>query len=138
MTEASDWGTAKRRLNAARARAAKSFEQYSRHMREVEEAMDAMVAAAATRPRRTQPGRPVTPTRAPDVASNHALKLHDIGEAAELLGCSSMHIYRLIAAGELRAVDIALPGAGRSKTRVRSDDMDDYVQRKAGSAPRPN
>jgi len=41
-----------------------------------------------------------------------------------------MHVYRLIAAGELRAVDIATPGAGRSKTRVRSDDLADYIDRK--------
>lgn len=40
-----------------------------------------------------------------------------------------MHIYRLIAAGELRAVDIATPGAGRSKTRVRGDDLNAYIER---------
>jgi hypothetical protein len=41
-----------------------------------------------------------------------------------------MHVYRLIAAGELPAVDIATPGAGRSKTRIRSDDLADYIDRK--------
>ena len=50
--------------------------------------------------------------------------------AAEFLGCSEMHVYRLIAAGELRAVDIATPGAGGSKTRIRSDDLADYIDRK--------
>ena len=59
------------------------------------------------------------------------IKLHPISETAELLGgCSEMHVYRLIAAGELRAVDIATPGAGRSKTRVRSDDLAAYIDRK--------
>ena len=58
-------------------------------------------------------------------------KLHPIPETAELLGgCSEMHVYRLIAAGELRAVDIATPGAGRSKTRIRSDDLAAYIDRK--------
>jgi excisionase family DNA binding protein len=58
------------------------------------------------------------------------IKLHPIPEIAELLGgCSEMHVYRLIAAGELRAVDIATPGAGRSKTRIRSDDLADYIDR---------
>ena len=33
------------------------------------------------------------------------------GAAAVRLGCSDDHIYRLIAAGELEAVDIAQPGA---------------------------
>jgi hypothetical protein len=41
-----------------------------------------------------------------------------------------MHIYRLIAAGELRAVDIATPSAGRTKTRIRGDDLADYIDRK--------
>jgi excisionase family DNA binding protein len=57
--------------------------------------------------------------------------LHSVAEAAaDILGCSEMHVYRLIAAGELTAVDIATPGAGRSKTRVRSDDLADYIDRK--------
>src|SRR5256885_2195974 len=63
--------------------------------------------------------------------AHQGIKLHPIPETAELLGgCSEMHVYRLIAAGELRAVDIATPGAGRSKTRVRSDDLADYIDRK--------
>lgn len=61
----------------------------------------------------------------------HELKLHSIPETAALLGgCSTMHVYRLIAAGELKAVDIATPGAGRPKTRIRSDHLADYIERK--------
>jgi len=41
-----------------------------------------------------------------------------------------MHIYRLIAAGELEAVDISQPGSRRSKTRIRSDHVDSYIERK--------
>ena len=37
--------------------------------------------------------------------------------AAGFLGCSEMHIYRLVAAGQLRAVDISSTGARRTKTR---------------------
>ena len=58
------------------------------------------------------------------------LVLHTVPGAAGLLRCSDMHVYRLIAAGELTAVDIATPGAGRSKTRIRSDDLADYIDRK--------
>jgi excisionase family DNA binding protein len=62
--------------------------------------------------------------------AHQGIKLHPIPETAELLGgCSEMHVYRLIAAGELTAVDIATPGAGRSKTRIRSDDLADYIKR---------
>jgi excisionase family DNA binding protein len=62
---------------------------------------------------------------------HQGVTLHSVAEAAaEILGCSEMHVYRLIAAGELTAVDIATPGAGRSKTRVRSDDLADYIDRK--------
>jgi excisionase family DNA binding protein len=62
---------------------------------------------------------------------HQSVTLHSVTEAAaEILGCSEMHVYRLIAAGELTAVDIATPGAGRSKTRIRSDDLADYIDRK--------
>ena len=62
--------------------------------------------------------------------------------AAVRLGCSDDHVYRLISMGELDAVDIAAPGAKRSKTRVRSDGIDAYIEsrtRRAGVAgsPRP-
>lgn len=58
--------------------------------------------------------------------------------AAERLGCSDMHVYRLIADGELSAVDIAQRGARRSKTRVRSDDIEAYIDRKTRSRGRAN
>jgi excisionase family DNA binding protein len=48
-------------------------------------------------------------------------------QAAERLKCSMNHIYRLIAQGELRAVDIARAGSRRTKMRVRSDDLALYV-----------
>jgi excisionase family DNA binding protein len=50
-----------------------------------------------------------------------------IAVAAARLGCSDNHVYRLIASGELPAVDIAQAGARRSKTRVRSDHVDAYI-----------
>jgi excisionase family DNA binding protein len=51
-------------------------------------------------------------------------------ETGDRLGnASEMHVYRLIADGVLRAVDIARPGAKRSKTRIRSDDLADYIER---------
>jgi excisionase family DNA binding protein len=60
-----------------------------------------------------------------------SVTLHSVAEAAaEILDCSEMHVYRLIEAGELSPVDIATPGAGRSKTRLRSDDLADYTDRK--------
>lgn len=58
------------------------------------------------------------------------VELFTIEEAAKRQKCSEMHVYRQIARGDLRAVDIASPGAGRSKTRVRSDDLADYIDRK--------
>lgn len=51
-----------------------------------------------------------------------------IPQTAERLGCSENHVYRLIAAGALRAVDIALPGSRRAKTRIREDDYAAYVK----------
>ena len=68
------------------------------------------------------------------------ITLHTIPDAAARLGCSDMHVYRLIEIGELPAVDIAQPGARRSKTRVRSDHLDAYIARRTRgrSAPAPD
>lgn len=71
----------------------------------------------------------------PRTRRERELRLYAIPMVATLLGgCSKMHVYRLITAGELKAVDISTPGSGRSKTRVRSDDLADYIDRKTRSA----
>ena len=57
-----------------------------------------------------------------------------IPAAAGQLGCSEMHIYRLIAAGQLRAVDISMPGSVRSKTRIRADDLTSYIEQQTRGA----
>jgi excisionase family DNA binding protein len=72
-------------------------------------------------------------------AATPPLVLLTPAQAGERLGASEMHVYRAIAAGDLRAVDIANPGSKRSKTRVRSDDLEAYIEartRRAGS-PQP-
>ncbi|MGH3300369.1 MAG: helix-turn-helix domain-containing protein [Streptosporangiaceae bacterium] len=56
--------------------------------------------------------------------------------AAERLGCSLNHVYRLVASGELPAVDIAQRGSRKSKTRVRSDDVDEYIDTRTRRARR--
>jgi len=63
-------------------------------------------------------------TKAEDV------ELLDIKAASAVLGCSKNHTYRLIASGELPAVDIALPGSVRPKTRVRSDHIQALIKRR--------
>jgi excisionase family DNA binding protein len=55
-------------------------------------------------------------------------QLFSVPAAAARLECSEMHIYRLVSTGELRAVDISRKGAGKSKTRIRSDDLDAYIE----------
>lgn len=55
-------------------------------------------------------------------------RLLSIEEAAERLSCSKPHVYRLIRASALRAVDISEPSSKRSKTRVRSDDLQSYIE----------
>lgn len=57
-----------------------------------------------------------------------------IPEAARELGCSGMHVYRLIASGELRAVDIAAKGARASKLRVRRDDLTAFIDARTSAA----
>ena len=62
------------------------------------------------------------------------LALYTVPGAARFLGCSEMHVYRLIGSGQLRAVDIASDGARRSKTRVRFDDLAAYIQKRTRTA----
>lgn len=61
------------------------------------------------------------------------VELYTIEEAAEILSCSGMTVYRKVLAGELRAVNIAGDGATRSKTRIRSDDLTAYIESKTRS-----
>lgn len=56
------------------------------------------------------------------------MKVLSITEAAKVLSCSRGHVYNLIAAGELRVVDIGIDG--RSKSRVYPEDLDAYLKRK--------
>ena len=55
--------------------------------------------------------------------------LYSITEAAERMGCWVCTL-RAHPAGELPTLDIATPGAGRTKTRIRSDDLAGYIERK--------
>jgi len=61
-------------------------------------------------------------------------RLLTIEQAAAMLGCSKMHIYRLATAGELTLVDIAQPGAGTTKSRISPDDLDAFIGRRTSAA----
>ena len=54
-------------------------------------------------------------------------QLLSILRAAAVLDCSRAHVYRLIATGKLRAVEIAATGT-RSKTRVRAEDLEAFIE----------
>lgn len=56
-----------------------------------------------------------------------------IDEVAEQIGCSRMHVYRLIQAGSLVPVDIAVPGAKRSRYRFTRTALTDFYQRSSSS-----
>lgn len=61
-----------------------------------------------------------------------AEQLLPVTEVAELWRCSRDHVYDLIAAGELRIVNL---GTGRAKTRVPESAMAEYVERHSRVAP---
>lgn len=63
-----------------------------------------------------------------------SIELLSVLHAAKVLDCSDDMVYDLIARGDLRAVDIAPSGSLRPKTRIRSDDLDDYINRKTRTA----
>lgn len=72
----------------------------------------------------------------PPTTPPQALHLLSVTSAAELLDCSRGHIYGLIAAGELAAVDIRARGT-RPKTRVLATEIADLVDRRARRAAAP-
>jgi excisionase family DNA binding protein len=59
-----------------------------------------------------------------------APQLFDIKTAAERLQCSRGHVYNLINDGLIPTVAI---GRGRAKTRIREQDLDDFI--KAATTP---
>lgn len=66
-------------------------------------------------------------------ASTVDVRLLAIPTVAERLDCSRGHVYRLIAAGLLRAVEIKATGK-RPKTRVRSDDLQAFIEAQTRAA----
>jgi excisionase family DNA binding protein len=54
--------------------------------------------------------------------------LYSIPETAEKLDVSPNTVYKLIADGDLRAVDMASSTAKRSRTRVRADDIEAFIE----------
>jgi hypothetical protein len=84
------------------------------------------------------PNAKARPNGGHHVTAPAELRLYTIPETAALMGgVSEMHVYRLIAAGVLDVVDIATPGSRKSKSRVRSDDLADYIKRQTRSARQP-
>jgi excisionase family DNA binding protein len=77
-------------------------------------------------------------TQAGNRIRQSSAQLLSIPAAAERLECSEMHIYRLVSSGELRAVDISRKGARKSKTRIRSDDLDAYIESRTRRAGTPS
>ena len=61
-------------------------------------------------------------------------RLLSVPDAATQLGCSRTHVYGLIAAGHLRPVEIKATGS-RSKTRIRQDDLDAFVEDRTREVP---
>lgn len=61
-------------------------------------------------------------------------QLLTIPEAAKALGCSENHIYRLVGRGELRTVDVG--NGRRPKSRIRTDDLADFIDRHTASPMR--
>lgn len=53
-------------------------------------------------------------------------KLLSVTKAAEQLDCSRGHVYGLISAGKLRAVELKAKGT-RSKTRVLAEDLEAFI-----------
>lgn len=61
-------------------------------------------------------------------------QLLSVAKAAARLDCSRGHIYNLIAARKLRAVEIRATGT-RTKTRIREEDLEAFIEAQTREAP---
>ncbi|WP_162794821.1 helix-turn-helix domain-containing protein [Nonomuraea lactucae] len=55
------------------------------------------------------------------------LQLYTIPEAAKVLGVSRSHAYRVVADGDLRVIDVGRRGGRKPMSRVRADDLADFI-----------
>ncbi|MGO2750293.1 MAG: helix-turn-helix domain-containing protein [Pseudoclavibacter sp.] len=62
----------------------------------------------------------------PRNAAREAVRLYSVPDAAEHLGVSDSYVYKRIAAGDIRVVELG--DAGRSKRRIRQDDLDSFIE----------
>lgn len=56
-------------------------------------------------------------------------------ETAAVLGCSVNSVYRLVAQGELKVINIAPAGSQRPKTRIRHADLQAFIDARAQGTP---
>jgi predicted DNA-binding transcriptional regulator AlpA len=55
--------------------------------------------------------------------------LLNMADVSQRLGCSKMHVYRLVQAGALVPVNISVPGTKRSRLRFTETSLSDYIRR---------
>lgn len=69
------------------------------------------------------------------MAESSLPQLLSVANAAEVLDCSRGHVYGLIAAGKLRAVETKAKGT-RPKTRVYESDLAEFIEANTRRADR--
>lgn len=65
-------------------------------------------------------------------ASSPTRRLASVAHVAQVLDCSQDTVMRMVARGDLPAIDI---GTGRPKTRIDLDDLDRFIARRTRRAP---
>lgn len=55
------------------------------------------------------------------------VKVLTVKQAAEALGCSAAHIYRLLHSGALAAADVSPPGSLRRSNRILVEDLNEFI-----------
>jgi excisionase family DNA binding protein len=55
--------------------------------------------------------------------------LLSVDEVAEALGCSKMHVHRLVQAGSLTPVNISVPGTSKTRFRFTTAELQAFYER---------
>jgi len=60
-------------------------------------------------------------------ADTPLIKLMTVNQAADFIGCSRTHVYRLIKSGALPTADVSRPGSLEPRHRILVDDLNDFI-----------
>jgi hypothetical protein len=61
------------------------------------------------------------------MTDTQTIKMLTTSQVAKALGCSRVHVHRLIYSGQLKAITISKPGSTRLHKRISENDLAEFI-----------